>query len=386
MTLAVLADENIPAVEHYVGSLGRVTRCNGRTLHSAQLAGVDVLLVRSVTQVDEQLLAGSAVRFVGTATSGVDHVDRSWLQQQGIGFCHAPGANANSVVEYVLAAIAAVGDHLETLLGGGRVGIVGYGHIGRALAARLECLGIACLVSDPWLEQGTVGHAASLDEVLRCDVISLHPELTREQPWPSYHLLGERELSLLRPGCLLVNASRGPVVDNRALYRLLVRERAPDVVLDVWEGEPHIDTDLLQRVRLGTAHIAGYSLDGKLLATQMLVAAMANQLGVAWHDPGSAAGEPAAICLHAELEPATLLRHLLEQRYPIARDDAALRQVATGPGAEPGGFDRLRREYPPRRERLASRVVVTDPDAATLAMVRGLGCRIENNANPPGTD
>jgi erythronate-4-phosphate dehydrogenase len=379
VTLSILADENIPAVEHYVGALGRVERCSGRTLRSAQLADVDVLLVRSVTRVDEQLLAGSAVRFVGTATSGVDHVDQAWLQRQGIGFRHAPGSNANSVVEYVLAAIAAVGEHLEQLLAGGSVGIVGYGHIGRAVAARLQRLGIRHKVYDPWLDQHSMPQAASWDELLRCDVITLHPELTRERPWPSFHLFDARALARLQPGCLLINASRGAVVDNAALRQYLAGSAAvDDVVLDVWEGEPRVDPELLRQVRLGTAHIAGYSQDGKLLATRMLVEAMSAHFGIPWQDPGSAAGEPPVITLAQELEPAALMRHLLRCRYRIEEDDSALRKVALDDAAAAAaGFDRLRRDYPPRRELCGSRVLVAAPSDATRELLLGLGCTIQ---------
>ncbi len=153
MSLTILADENIPAVEHYLGALGRVQRVNGRTLERAQLQDVDILLVRSVTRVDEALLAGCPVKFVGTATSGFDHIDRRLSGAHGIAFAYAPGSNANSVVEYVLAAIAAVGDKLEQLLAGGVVGIVGYGAIGKAVAARLAALGIRYRIYDPWLDQ-----------------------------------------------------------------------------------------------------------------------------------------------------------------------------------------------------------------------------------------
>jgi erythronate-4-phosphate dehydrogenase len=380
VTLSILADENIPAVEHYVGALGRVQRCTGRTLRSAQLAGVDVLLVRSVTQVNEQLLAGSAVRFVGTATSGVDHVDQAWLQRRGIGFRHAPGSNANSVVEYVLAAIAAVGEHLDKLLAGGSVGIVGYGHIGRAVAARLERLGIRHKVYDPWLDQHSLPQAAGWDELLCCDVISLHPELTHERPWPSFHLIEAEALSRLQPGCLLINASRGAVLDNTALRQHLADNAAVDVVLDVWEGEPRVNPELLRLVRLGTAHIAGYSLDGKLLATRMLVEAMSAHFGLPWQDPGSAAGEPPTIALAQELERAALIRHLLRCRYRIEEDDTALRKVALGdPAAATAGFDRLRRDYPPRRELCGSTVSMPAPSAASRDILLGLGCTLREH-------
>jgi erythronate-4-phosphate dehydrogenase len=377
--LTILADENIPAVEYYAGSLGAVKLVNGRSLQSAQLAGVDVLLVRSVTRVDEALLGDCAVRFVGTATSGVDHIDRDYLRQRGIDFAYAPGSNANSVVEYVLTAIAVSGDALERLLAGGRVGIIGYGVIGKAVAARLRALDIDYRVYDPWLAPSDISKPAELSAVMACDVVTLHPELTRAQPWPSYHLVDAAALGKLNRGSLLINASRGPVVDNQALLELLTRGGGPATVLDVWEGEPAISHALLQQVNLGTPHIAGYSLDGKLLATRMLCAAMANRLGLAWQAPSSPAGEPPLLQLPCAQAGAALVRQLLLARYDITLDDARLREVTLcrGRGQAAAAFDLLRRDYPQRRELLGSRVQGPGFSVADISLLKGLGCIVQ---------
>lgn len=377
MSLNILADENIPAVEHYLGAQGCVQRVSGRTLDPAQLQGADVLLVRSVTRVDETLLAGSSVRFVGTATSGLDHIDRDYLARQGIAFAHAPGSNANSVVEYVLAAIAAVGDALERLLTGGVVGIVGYGIIGKAVAARLKALGVHYRVYDPWLDQNTVSHAVSLNEILECDVVSLHPELTAQEPWPSYHLLGVLELQRLHPDALLINASRGPVVDNAALLSLLDRGLGPHTVLDVWEGEPDISSPLLQRVALGTAHIAGYSLDGKLLATRMLSEAVTTCLQLPAPPRESPADDPPALVVSDTLSKGALVRYLLQSRYDISQDDALLRQAILGDREASGrgaGFDQLRKAYRERRELAGSVVCGARWLPGQVELIRALGC------------
>jgi erythronate-4-phosphate dehydrogenase len=380
MSFTIVADENIPSVEQYLGALGQVVRVNGRSLTPGQLAGADILLVRSVTRVDAALLEGTPVRFVGSATSGIDHIDSEYLAHNAIAFAYAPGANANSVVEYVLAAIAAVGDTLEELLSGGRVGIVGYGNVGRALAARLRALDIAYQVYDPWLDQQMLHHAAELDAVLDCDVVSLHPELCMEQPWPSHHLLGREQLQCLRPGALLINASRGPVVDNGALLERLECANAPLVVLDVWEGEPIIDAALLARVALGTAHIAGYSLDGKLLATRLLSAAVIAHLEDA-RPPSSlrsvdhASREILSLLAPGELSGAGLIRFLLQARYDIRQDDALLRRavmLARQPQEIGRAFDQLRRDYRDRRE-LAGSVVDTSSHEQ-LGVLRAMGC------------
>ncbi len=375
MTLNILADENIPAVEHYLGRHARVRWVNGRTLQPSQLQGVDILLVRSVTRVDEALLGGTQVKFVGTATSGVDHIDRDYLARQGITFAYAPGSNANSVVEYVLSAIAAVGEKLEQLLGGGELGIVGYGCVGQALAARLQVLNIRYRVYDPWLVQDTIPNATNLEGVLCCDVVSLHPELTTEQPWPSQHLLGPVELQRLGPEALLINTSRGPVVDNTALLTHLDRGHGPLTVLDVWEREPDIHPLLLQRVALGTPHIAGYSRDGKLRATRLLVDAVTAHLQLPSPPCDDPEGDAPPLRVSESLSTTELVRTLLHSRYDVHKDDTLLRQaILDGDSDHGAGFDYLRRTYSQRRELAGSRVESVNESAAHRAAVEALGC------------
>ena len=376
MALRIVSDENIPAVEHYLGQLASVRRIGGREIIREHLQDADALLVRSVTRVDEALLEGSAVRFVGTTTSGTDHIDLGYLRGQGIGFAHAPGANANSVVEYVLAAVAEAGEFLERVLGGGTVGVVGYGVIGSAVAARFRALGIRCRVYDPWLDQHTVPDPSPLAGILSCDVVTLHPELTLEQPWPSFHLLGQPELAQLDSNRLLINASRGAVVDNGALLARLSEGGGPHCVLDVWEGEPLVDHALLQRVDLGTAHIAGYSLDGKLLGSRMVCQALASHFEVDVQVAASHAGEPEPLRLPEDLAGAALIRHLLRARYRIREDDQRLRDATLGAGPEvaAAAFDRLRRDYPARRELQGSVVCGRFTDESVVALLKGLGC------------
>jgi erythronate-4-phosphate dehydrogenase len=376
--LNIVADENIPRVAEAFGALGNVRTVAGRTLCRDDLAQAEVLLVRSVTPVNAALLAGTPVRFVGSATSGTDHVALDELAAAGIAFAAAPGANANSVVEYVLAAIAATEGALESLLNGGRAGVVGYGHVGRLLASRLRALGIDTCVSDPWLGPEALPAQVSLDEVLGCDVVSVHAELTDEQPWPSRHLIGESELRRMAPGSLLINASRGAVVDNRALLEALSRQDSPTVVLDVWEGEPDIDVDLLARVAIGTAHIAGYSFDGKLRGTAMLLAACAAALGVAAPPGSGMALEPQPLTLAAGLDTAASLRSLVQQRYDILQDDRFLRAAATEVKAQANSvgqsFDRLRRDYRERRELAGSTVALVGANPEQQHLVSALGC------------
>ena len=383
-SLSILADSNIPAVEHFAGSNISVQRFEGRALSPAQLKDVNVLLVRSVTTVDETLLKDANLAFVGTATSGFEHIDRDYLQRRGIGFAYAPGSNANSVVEYVIAAIANVGEHLERLTAGEDLGIIGYGVIGKALATRMSALGVSCRFYDPWLPPSDLKHAASLDDVLACSVISVHAELTTQQPWPSQHLLSERELNAISRESLLINASRGAVIDNQALKRRLQEQSSPSVVLDVWEGEPAIDGELLQHVKLGTPHIAGYSTDGKLLGTKMLLQALKKCLGQPWIDPGKPITDPPLLALRDDLSKAATVRSLIQQRYDIRQDDGELREATLGKASDKAArsFDQLRRRYPERRELLGSKLRATQSlseGTYQIAMAMGVELTVDDS-------
>ncbi len=388
MNFNIVADENIEGLSEYLGHLGTIHRLKGRSLRNSDLRDADVLLVRSVTAVNEQLLAGTPVKFVGTATSGFDHVDTEYLHRAGITFAHAPGSNANSVVEYILGAVGAVEQKLEELFSGGTVGIVGYGHIGRLLAKRLCALRISYVVYDPWLETEQVSNPASLNDVLHCDVISVHAELTNREPWPSYHLLGRDELAQIPPSSLLINASRGAIVDNVVLKHRLGEKDAPITILDVWEQEPLVDEALLAQVRFGTAHIAGYSKDGKLLATRMLRDALlksTNSAGLVGEQGGGISVPE--IRLPDGLSGAALLRALLLHNYTLSEDDRLLRESVSGLSneAKATNFDRLRRNYRSRREVYGASVVTELNNASDQYVLTAMGCELaakeESSAN-----
>ena len=369
----MLVDENIPGAESALASFGSVQRFSGRSLTRSQLLDTDALLVRSVTTVNEALLSSTPVRFVGSATSGIDHIDVRYLNDSGIHFAYAGGANANSVVEYVLSAIAAVEDRLERLLAGETCGVVGYGRVGKALAMRFHALGIACRVYDPWLERSNVPGAVDLEEALACSVVCLHPELTNKAPYPSRHLLNRDTLPLLQPGALLINAARGAVIDNAALLAHLEAGTDLLTVLDVWEDEPHINIALLKQVTLATPHIAGYSLDSKLVATRMLASAMAMALGLSGAAPQNTAEGRTPLVVADNLSGAALVRALVHAHYDIRADD----QLFSGEGAGrlPEYFDYMRKHYPERRE-LAGSNIRLPAGVADHSIVHALGCEI----------
>ncbi|WP_442915390.1 4-phosphoerythronate dehydrogenase [Marinobacter sp. OP 3.4] len=365
--MRIVADENIPLLEPFCGRLGSLTRVNGRTLGRDQLMEADVLLVRSVTRVDASLLAGTSVRFVGTATIGTDHVDTDWLAEQGIAFTPAPGCNATSVVQYVLSVLSLFLLHRQQpSFDGLTVGVVGAGNVGGALVRCLQALGVTVRVSDPPLQaQGGELPFASLDEVLQCDVISLHTPLTRGGPHATAHLLDEDRLSRLHGNQLLINSGRGPVIDNQALLRRLDEPDAPTVVLDVWENEPEPPPALVDRCWLATPHIAGYSLEGKSRGTEMVARALHQWAGAPMEtDLAAVLPVPplSELRFTARATPMEALHRALMACYDPRDDDTRLRAVyadMAGPGSTVGpAFDGLRKHYPVRREPASLKVVV----------------------------
>ncbi len=358
-------------VERCFASVGEVITLPGRTISPADLENIDVLLVRSVTRVDADLLAGSGVKFVGTATSGFDHIDRGYLQSRDIGFAHAPGSNANSVVEYVLSVICSDASRLEQLLAGQPVGIIGYGQVGQALHARLQALGINCRACDPWLDQGRYADLAALPEVLGCPVVCVHAALTDQAPWPSRHLLNASNLRQLSPGALLINAGRGPIVDNSALSRLLECRDDLHIALDVWEFEPQVDLKLMRQCRWATPHIAGYSYDGKLRAAAMLKRAICEFFEMS-HADGDGADAAPGLTVPTSLQGADLIRWLQAKTYRVQEDDQRMRLELER------GFDRLRAQYPQRRE-LSSFTVANAAalDATAVAICAAMDLRLD---------
>ena len=373
--MRILADENIPMLEVFARH-GQLRRVAGRSLDRAVLANAEVLLVRSVTQVDQALLAGSQVKFVGTCTIGTDHLDLQYLTQQGIGWASAPGCNARGVVDYVLGALLTLAERDGVDLSKRCYGVVGAGQVGQRLVQVLRGLGWQVLVCDPPRQQAEGGDYVDLATVLeRCDVVSLHTPLTQQGEHPTFHLLGAEQLQSLQQGSWLINASRGAVVDNQALKQLLTQRHDLRVALDVWEGEPQVDAELAQRCDIASAHIAGYSLDGKIRGTSQIYQAFCQHFALA----DSAAIEfPAQTLLAMELAAHTpveeALRVICRAVYDPRSDDAAFRLSLQGDAlTRRAAFDQVRKNYPVRREIPDLQVRINQPTAELQQMLQALG-------------
>lgn len=366
--MKILGDSQILLFDELFSSLGEAATYSGRELSEDQLIGVDALITRSTLNVDQALLANSDVKFVGTCTIGIDHLDTTFLDQQNITWANAPACNANAVVQYVLSAMAQLAPQWMSAT----VGIIGCGNVGGRVYRRLTALGVNCKVYDPILSAllpvdlsiGLSGQnnpdLVSLEELLQSDIITSHAPLTTTGDFPSYHLLGEKELEQLRPNTLLISAGRGAVIDNQALIKRLTDKKDIRVALDVWEDEPDISAELLSLVDIATPHIAGHSLEGKEQGTVMVFEQLCQHLGVAppvrvmdvVNTETSALPSLSNSWLSntPDSTPEDILNQVLLSAYPIMQDDARLRAWNQSSQAMAAYFDCMRKNYPIRRE------------------------------------
>lgn len=381
--MRIVADENIPLLDEFFAASASITRLPGRAISAADVQAADVLLVRSVTPVDRALLAGSAVRFVGTCTIGTDHLDLDYFAEAGIQWASAPGCNARGVVDYILGSLLTLAERTGAQLSQRTYGVVGAGEVGGRLVKVMRGLGWRVLVCDPPRAAAEGGDYHSLEQLLsQCDVISVHTPLTLDGPLATRHLLATEQLQGLCKGAWLLNASRGAVVDNAALFQVLLQRPDLQVVLDVWEGEPLVDVPLAGLCQIATPHIAGYSLDGKLRGTaQIYQAFCAWQQQAATVQLANLLPKPwlANLELDPQCRPEWALATLCRAVYDPRRDDADFRRSLVGePSERRAAFDALRKHYPYRRETDGLQVRVGQPSQALVAVVQALGASLSD--------
>ena len=376
--MLIVADENIPLLDAFFAGFGEIRRVPGRSIDRATVEQADVLLVRSVTNVNRALLEGSKVRFVGTCTIGTDHLDLEYFNEAGITWSSAPGCNARGVVDYVLGSLMTLAEIEGVDLTQRTYGVVGAGEVGGRLINVLKGLGWNVKVCDPPRQAAEGGDYVSLEQIIeQCDVISLHTPLTRSGNSATWHLFDQQRLQQLKPGAWLINAARGPVVDNAALREVLLEREDLQAVLDVWEAEPEVDVALAELCVLATPHIAGYSLDGKQRGTAQIYQAYCEFID----QPASIqlsdllpAPWLSQVTLHADSDPAWALAMLCRGVYDPRRDDADFRRSLVGSVAEQrAAFDVLRKQYPVRREIEGLKVRIEGHSPTLRQIVTALG-------------
>jgi len=347
--MKILADQNIPFAVEAFSQFGEVELFSGRDLTHDDVQAAEILFVRSVTQVNQSLLQGTPVKFVGSATIGTDHIDLDYLAQHSIGFANAPGSNATSASEYVLAALfyytAQTGSDFKSKT----VGIVGYGNVGSRVANLLRALGITLKIYDPpkQAEENNKQIYCDWQAILDCDIVTAHVPLTRTGPCPTYHMFNSEFFSALKKHALFINTSRGKAVDEQALLARIETGKPITLILDVWDNEPAISKTLLQQTLIATPHIAGYAYDGKLRGTEMILHAACEFFNMLpdWSADAALGGDQHTLLTENQLD------KVVSTAYNIIDDDKALRKIIEMDAAQSAmHFDALRKNYPQRRE------------------------------------
>lgn len=370
--MKIIIDENIPFIRGVFEPWARVVYSPGRAIDKKMVSDADALIVRTRTMCNSRLLEGSSVRIVASATIGFDHIDTGWLEAEGIKWVNAPGCNSGSVMQYITAALFFLAAKHSLDLRSLKLGVVGAGNVGSKVVMAARALGMTVLQNDPPRErkEGT-GEFVSFDRIVEeADILTLHVPLTMEGIDKTYHLINDGNLSWLKRGCIVINSSRGEVVDNPALHNALSASILRGAVLDVWEGEPDADRRLMELVDLATPHIAGYSVDGKANAAIAVVSEVSSALGIPlrnWRpDELPEPAEP-FIDLSGYTRGQSALERVAQavrHTYPVEEDDYLFRN-------EPGNFEFLRNNYRKRRE--FSSFTVKSDDTETIRILKDLG-------------
>jgi len=378
--MKIVCDKNMPFVAEAFATLGEVVLKGGREISPADVRDADALVTRSTTRVDRGLLADSAVRFYGSGVIGTDHIDIPYLESRGIVWTGAPGCNAESVANYLTAALLWLGGRYGLTLEGKTIGVIGVGNVGRRVCRHARALGLRVLANDPPRQRNPADAEARsfvpLDRLLaESDIVTCHVPLTREGPDATYHLLRAEQFARMRPGTIFINAARGPVLETDALLAAL-GSRVSHAVIDCWEGEPAYRADLLARADLATPHIAGHSYEGKVNGTAIVYRRACEFFG---REPACAfeLPPPPVPLLEADASgrrDEDVLRDLVLRVYDIAADSERLKaSCVQDAAARAAAFDAQRGSYPMRREFASTRVRLAGASDALLAKVSGLG-------------
>ena len=379
--MKIVADHQIPLVHEAFSPFGEIIVCDGRLIDRESIADADVLIVRSVTRVNAELLDQSPIKFVGSATSGVDHVDQCFLDSRNIAFASAHGSNAQSVVEYVLSSLFVLAQQNTFNLFDKTVGIIGCGKVGSRLLDVLRTLDIKCIVNDPPLQEKSGDKWFSdLEETLYADIITLHIPLTEHGKYPTRYMVNNEFLKNLQANTILFNTSRGEVINEKTLQEHIDINDRFDVVLDVWEHEPDINLELLKKVKIGTPHIAGYSIDAKIRATEILYTEFCRhfELQPVWH-PAERYMKMGQLQIRIDsgISDQDAIQLAVLSHFDVRSDAAGLRRALEIDQEKTGYyFDELRKNYPVRREFSATTVNISATRTRLVTVLQRLGFNI----------
>ena len=375
--MKIVCDNKIPFLRGVLEPFAQVVYLPGKETTPEVVRDADALITRTRTKCNEALLKGSQVQVIATATIGFDHIDTAWCDRNGIFWENAPGCNSGSVQQYIASVLVTLARKYGFCLADKTLGVVGVGHVGRKVARIASLLGMKVLLNDPprARKEGPEGFVG-LDELCaQSDLITVHVPLQREGEDATWHLFDRARLESLRPDQILINSSRGPVVDNAALKDVLLSGGLQAAVLDVWEGEPDLDPELVDALAISTPHIAGYSADGKANGTSAAVQTVSRTLGLplATWEVEEIPAPPQALSFTVEAAGKSLQDVLTEavlHTYDVSLDSDALRGALDQ-------FERLRGDYPVRREFPAFTVSLKDGTPEMAERLKAIGFKVE---------
>ncbi len=357
--MKICVDENIALGKEAFSLFGDVELFNGRNIDNASVKNCDALIVRSVTKVNEKLIAGSKIKFVGTTTIGTDHIDVDFLKKCGIEFAYAPGCNSRSVAEYVFSSLFYLSKKYGFRLSSKSIGIVGVGNIGKIVERFSNALGMRVIKNDlPREDKGEKGFSA-LEDVLACDIVTFHVPLILSGKYKTLHLLNNKNIDFIKENAILINSSRGAIVDNQAVLNM-VRKGKIKTIFDVWENEPEPDKEFVELADIATPHIAGYSYDGQLTGTKMIFEALNKFLGTSYVWNFNVTEITETLDLQDETDNENFLRKLFKKVYRAEEDSKKFKRVYLASGNPGKEFDLFRKNYPRRFEIPDYRVKVNE--------------------------
>lgn len=375
--MKIICDNKIPFLRGALEPYAEVVYLPGADTTAETVKDADALVTRTRTRCNASLLEGSKVKVIATATIGFDHIDTEWCESHGIVWRNAPGCNSWSVKQYIASALVTLarkhGFRFEDIT----LGVVGVGNVGSKVAEVAGLLGMKVLLNDPPRQRAEGDEKfVSLDEIVRhSDIITVHVPLQKGGPDATWHLFDTERIAQMNKNQVLINSSRGPVVDNKALKTALEAGTIKGAVLDVWEGEPDLDPELVNLLEFCTPHIAGYSADGKANGTTMSIHVLAEELGLPLKD-WKASGIPSprqALEFSIDARGKDMQEVLSEAilyTYDIMEDCNLLR-------ADLGSFEKLRGDYQIRREFTAFTINLIGGTAEMAERLSKIGFKIK---------
>ena len=375
--MKIVADDKISFLKGVLEPYSNVRYLPGFLITNKEIRDADAIIIRTRTKCNKELLEGTSVKFIAAASIGYDHIDTEYCRKHKIIWTNAPGCNSSSVRQYIASALLHFAKHHHFNLSGKTLGIVGVGNVGKKVANLATTLGMNVLLNDPPRERVEgKKEFVTLEQILtESDIITLHVPLTKKGIDKTCHMVNQQFLLKMNPGCYIINSSRGPVVNELDLMKVMKSGKPGGVILDVWKNEPDLNLELLKLVDIGTPHIAGYSQEGKANGTAKSIQALSEFLNLGlntWYPENIPAPDNSEIRVEcAGKSEEEILREIIHSTYPIRKDDENLRMF-------PQKFEDLRENYPVRREFPAFEVILKNGTPELLEKLEALGFRVRN--------